>query len=241
MAMNEFIDRYRDLEGRIRHFAELEDGIYLPNIEPRGLANYIFICMEPSLGEWAKNKEDARRKVNEGFRNFVDGYNIMILHYCIRRFLCNENQRYHMTDFSKEAMLVKDAKPLQAEKYAKWYPLLEEEINLVADANARIFAVGKNVARALKNHGFYKEVIPIIHYSSIAAMHHHKFCKANEQKFEDFKHIVNPIDFLAVAKDVINDSGIPEKLCKTGFDSLRSSGIELMFNYYCSFKSVHSL
>ena len=51
--------------------AEADGNVFLPNPEPEGPVDYVLICMEPSLGRWARNAEEARVRVKEGFKNFV--------------------------------------------------------------------------------------------------------------------------------------------------------------------------
>jgi hypothetical protein len=98
-----FHSAYRDLEGRMKALAEADGDVFLPNPEPEGPADYLFVCMEPSLGRWARSAEEAESKVDAGFRNFLSSMEGFILHFCIRRYLCESNQRYHITDFSKGA------------------------------------------------------------------------------------------------------------------------------------------
>jgi hypothetical protein len=31
----------------------------------------VFVCMEPSLGRWARSADEAKSKVDAGFRNFL--------------------------------------------------------------------------------------------------------------------------------------------------------------------------
>lgn len=100
---------YRNLEGRMKGLAEADGHIFLPNPEPEGPVDYVLICMEPSLGRWARSPEEAKSKVDAGFRNFLFSTEVSILHFCIRHYLCKPTQRYHITDFSKGAMLVKGA------------------------------------------------------------------------------------------------------------------------------------
>ena len=124
--MDDFKQAYNELEILMGEFAKSNGEIYVPNIVPHSPVDYIFICMEPSLGEWAKSPEDAKNKLEAGFRNFLDGYNTMILHYAIRNYLCKNNQGYHITDLSKGAMLVKDADDNRISRYKKWALLLIE-------------------------------------------------------------------------------------------------------------------
>ena len=51
--------------------AEADGDVFLPNPEPLGPVEYVFVCMEPSLGRWARSLDEARSKVEAGFHNFV--------------------------------------------------------------------------------------------------------------------------------------------------------------------------
>jgi hypothetical protein len=92
---------YRELEQRMKSLAETDGDIYLPNAEPDGPVDYVVICMEPSLGRWARSPDHARARVKAGFRNFLSSLEDFILHYSVRHYLCGPGQRYHMTDLSK--------------------------------------------------------------------------------------------------------------------------------------------
>ena len=81
---NAFYTDYKNLTLRMARLAERDGDVFIPNPEPVSKVDYIFVAMEPSLGGWAKSKEEALEKVNRGFRNFLDGYETMILHFCIR-------------------------------------------------------------------------------------------------------------------------------------------------------------
>src|SRR4051794_40504440 len=95
-----FRSSYRRLESDMKTRAESDGDVFLPNPEPPGPADYIFIGMEPSLGRWARSPEEARAKVDAGFRNFVFSIEDFILHFCIKQCLCESGQRYHITDLS---------------------------------------------------------------------------------------------------------------------------------------------
>ena len=94
---------YVSLEQRMKALAESEGHVYLPNSEPTIPVDYVLICMEPSLGHWARSTAEAQAKVASGFRNFLVGIEPMLLHFSVRRFLCEQGQHYHLTDFSKWA------------------------------------------------------------------------------------------------------------------------------------------
>jgi hypothetical protein len=97
---------YRELEARMKILAEADGDVFLPNPEPLGPVEYVFVCMEPSLGRWARSADEARSKVEAGFRNFLSSIEDFLLHFCIQQYLCAPTQRYHITDLSKGAMLV---------------------------------------------------------------------------------------------------------------------------------------
>ena len=115
---------YRQLEEQMRKLAKADGDVYLPNVEPLHPVDFIFICLEPSLGRWAKTREEANSKISSGFRNFIDSIDDMILHHSIRTYLCREDQSYHLTDVSKGAMLVEKANMDRKLRYAKWHDLL---------------------------------------------------------------------------------------------------------------------
>src|SRR5260221_8055280 len=122
---------YLDLERQMKALAEADGDVYLPNPEPTARVDYILVGMEPSLGHWARSVEDARARVASGFRNFLTDIEPMLLHFSVRRFLCEKGQRYHITDFSKGAMVVEHAGAARASRYDRWYELLREEIDLI--------------------------------------------------------------------------------------------------------------
>jgi len=115
-----FSGAYRELEDLMTALEEADGDVYLPNAEPEGPVDYVLICMEPSLGRWAPSADDARAKVWAGFRNFLASIETAILHYCVQRYLCDATQKYHITDFSKGAMLVQRAGTKRAERYDRW-------------------------------------------------------------------------------------------------------------------------
>ena len=51
--------KYEYLEQLFRNEAEKEGSVYVPNIWPDKPVDYVFIAMEPSLGNWANNNAEA--------------------------------------------------------------------------------------------------------------------------------------------------------------------------------------
>ncbi len=227
--------------------AEADGDVFLPNPEPEGPVDYVFICMEPSLGRWARSKEKAKSKVDVGFRNFLFSTETSILHFCIRRYLCESTQRYHITDFSKGAMLVKGADRERTQRYDGWYPLLQEEINLVATSDAAIFAVGKVVSQNLERLCFQRPFTPIIHYSALAAgARSAEIARLRqEDAFEAFRGSVSIQDVADTAGAVLREAHVPTKMYDEALSGLLKSQLstsrqQLIFIYKLAFESIRA-
>jgi len=230
---------YYDLERRMGALAKQDEGVYLPNCKPEEKVNHVMICMEPSLGRWAGL--DPHQRIKDGFRNFLPSDDVAILHFCVRRYLCRSGERYHITDVSKRAMLVKEAGGDRQRRYCQWFPLLQEEIDLIAIPNANIVAVGREVAQFLsqKRPGFRR----IIHYSPLAGRARLNGIKAHEAAFEAFKHSVCHEDLVAVAKEAmksmqVRDNIQDETLSRLYKFELTDSRKMLMLNYKLAFDAM---
>jgi hypothetical protein len=241
--MEEKIRRaYRDLEQRMKTLAESDNHVYLPNPEPTARVNYILICMEPSRN-WARSAEDARARIASGFRNFLVGIEPMLLHLSVRRFLCEKGQQYHITDFSKGAMFVKDAGAARADRYDRWYAVLQEEIDLIAAPDARVIAVGKAVAEHLRRREFPREVTPVIHYSPRAGRARTARLHGHEDRFREFESSISSEDLLATAQEVLDESGVTPEIYKEAFtrvarSQLSESRRKLVYCYKLDFEAM---
>jgi len=241
--MSYFKKEYSDIECQMKHLADKNGDIYLPNPEPIKPVDYILICMEPSLGGWAHSKEEAKLKIDQGFRNFLAGFDPMLLHYSVRKYLCEGTQTYHITDFSKGAMLVDDAKINRAKRYEDWYKLLEEEVKLLEKPETKIIAVGKEVCRNLKLNKFPKPIETVIHYSPLAGRARSLRVAGYEDQFKDFKQNISHADVLAIAQEVIGNSGVPLQIKDDALSiiekgKLTESRLKLLFSYKLEFEGM---
>jgi hypothetical protein len=201
--------------------------------------------MEPSLGWWARSPGEARSKVEAGYRNFLFSIEDFILHFCIRRYLCGEEERYHITDLSKGAMLVARAGLARVERYDRWYGLLQEEIDLVATLNPGIVAVGNVVARHLERRRFARPFTRIIHYSGQAGPARSAGITGRKDSFKEFIGSVSLADLVTVAGHVLETARVPaeirdETLLRLARSSLTTSRQELIFNYKLAFESMRA-
>lgn len=225
----------------MKALAEDDGDVYLPNPEPVAPVDYVFICMEPSLGRWADHVDQLKDRVDAGSRNFVSSIEDFLLHYSIRHYLCGHDQRYHITDISKGAMLVERADIARTERYDRWYELLLQEIDLVAKPEAGIFAVGNAVADNLTRRRFSRPFTRVIHYSGQAARARADGIVGHEDAFEHFKNTVSLGDVLGTAQEVLDASVPPhfrdETLAQLAGRQLSESRKKLIFNYKLAFQA----
>lgn len=239
----DFAAAYRELEGRMKLRAEADGDVFLPNPQPLEPVHHILICMEPSLGAWARSVEQAQLRVQNGFRNFLASTETMILHFCASHFLCLPGQLYHITDFSKGAMLVKNAGKARADRYSRWYPLLLEEIELLARSDCKFVAVGKAVYDQLKEHGFQRPLITVLHYSGQAAASRVRAIAGQEESFDLFKNSISMQDLVQTAHQVLDLAQVPELIRgpiiqQLQQSTLTASRLQLMFHYKMAFEKA---
>ena len=237
---NGFRASYRKLEARMQAQADADQSVFLPNPEPQGPVDHVFICMEPSLGRWARSPEEAKARVAAGFRNFISDIDTLILHFCISEYLCEPGERYYITDLSKGAMLVKHAGAERTVRYDRWYALLIEELNLVTKQGAGIFALGHPVARHLARRGFPWPFTRLIHYSGLAAPARAAGIIGHEEEFGRFRGSVALERVLATARQAL-DGFVPahlleESLAQAARTQLSQSRQQLMFIYKRAFE-----
>jgi hypothetical protein len=238
-----FNAKYGDLEERMRALAEADGDVFLPNSAPSEPVNLVFICMEPSLGAWARSRAEEEAKVAAGFRNFHHSVEDFLMHFAIRRYLLEPGESYHLTDVSKGAMIVARTGRARRERYARWYELLREELDLVASGNARIFAVGGAVESFLRQQAFPRALTRILHFSGVAARARAEGIVGQEAAFEHFCPTVDLGDVITVADAVLARSRIPEPfrseaLARVSGARLTLSRKQLLFNYKLAFGAV---
>jgi len=94
-----FRETYRSIESRMRNLAEADGDVYVPNPEPSGPVNNVFICMEPSLG--GGSPEKVRAEVEAGARNFVNSVEDFLLHWACLEPGSSHRGRWTVPAFSR--------------------------------------------------------------------------------------------------------------------------------------------
>ena len=225
--------------------AEADGDVFVPNLTPRDPVEHVFICMEPSLGRWAKSVDEGRARVADGMRNFLGSIEDQILHYSSRHYLCAVDERCFVTDLSKGAMLVKDADVDRTTRYDRWYALLLEELDLVARPGATILAVGTAVAKHLERRRFPRPFSTILHYSGQAAKARQNAVVGLAVELEQLKRDVPHEKIVESAIKVLEESGVPESERSTTLRMLQRSKMthsryQLLLAYKIAFEATRS-
>ena len=235
-----FAEQYKALEGRFRTQAGAEGSVFLPNVPPAVPVDFVFIAMEPSLQSWSTSPGDARARIAAGFMNFLFSMEDFILHFCVRSYLCGQGETYYLTDLTKGAMPVTRAQKNRRERYDLWYPLLLEELAIVAKPSARIYTVGGQVQCYLRRKGFGWHTVRLLHYSGQAARYRERAVQGREREFARFAQTLRHEAVLAMAEKVMVEAGLPSEmvgktLARLGRCKLTDSRKKLIFTYYAEF------
>lgn len=239
MSDNSFQDRYQGLEEQMRTLAEKAGDVFVPSPKPEGPVQYVFICMEPSLG--GRSARELQTRIEAGARNFLNSVEDFVLHFCARRYLCGPGERYHVTDVSKGAMPVSRADANRRGRYNRWYSLLQKEIELVTTSSARCFAVGRSVEEFLEKQDFRWPLRYLLHYSPQAARARSEGIEGYEERFRSFRETVSLQDVVGAARRALEESGIPLEFRNEALTRLKEKGLtpsrkKLIFNYKLAFE-----
>ncbi len=177
---------------------------YLRNFVPKAPADFVLIAMEPSGG--ASSDADSPIKLGANARNFAYSVEDFILHFCVKNYLCAGAETYHLTDLSKGMLPVEEAKGSSKKRWNRWYPLLEEELELVAKPCAPIIAIGGQVEGFLKKKGTPNFAGRVLHYSGSAIGHRkHTPCQ-HPDLYKEFAPTVSFCDIKKTVKEVFSPS-----------------------------------
>jgi hypothetical protein len=215
---------------------------YLPNLVPLEKSKYIFVTMEPSVGRWARTEAEAAKMLARGFRNFLWSVEDFLFHYSISTYLDNS---YYITDISKLAMKVTDARTMRTDIYPLWEEHLFKEISLFGVKKVVVFFVGREVETFLSSKLLQHDSFRIIHYSPIAASARRRLPDQYPDEYRTFvnKELPNKKKIVENAKRLLEASGMDESLVTSIGDRIaRSENLlsdsrrRLLFSYFKSFE-----
>jgi hypothetical protein len=240
-----FAAQIRDLEDRFSARAAADGDVYLPNFTPLEPVDAVLIGMEPSLGRWARTAEEARQKVDAGFRNFMWSPEDFILHHAARRSLCSPGWTYNITDISKGAMLVQKAPIDRRARYARWGDLLDEELRLIAKPGAHLIAIGQDVRDFLIRRGLGRNVTSIVHYSPLASAARNAEVLGREAAFREFSANLSIQDLIEVAGELMRGNSVPATVSADAIGRLRKATFsesrkKLAFIYSTVFSQIRT-
>ena len=245
-----FGERYGSLEEKFRKQIDEDNdrsgvgSCFLPNIAPDGPVDYVLIAMEPSFGGGSGEQPPGDEHSPKNFSGSLQDF---ILHFCIKEYLCKGERSYYLTDLSKGAMPVRLAETDRQRRYETWFPLLCEELNLVAQTNAKIVAIGNEVDGFLRRQNLPRSLAgKIIHYSHKAAGFWRRMPGLYPERFEEFLATACWADMERTIKRVMTDGQMGSAAIKDTLGRLRGgSGLTeprkmLMFTYMMQFESILS-
>ena len=218
---------------------------FVRNIEPQGPVDFVLVAMEPSTGVKLK-KDEYPEESRQIERNFCWSTEDFILHFCIREYLCQAGQTYHLTDLSKGGMAVKKAKENPRPKYERWYPLLKKELQLVEKpGETRIIAIGNVVRDFLRDKHLCKNLETILHYAPTAAGHRNRKIQPWKESLPKFREQFDRSAFEESVVDVLKEakmeSYIGHRLKVPGSKSkLTQSRMKLIFYYKNRFEELRT-
>ncbi len=236
-----FEERYRALELKFKDRIQIdnqtllkdypEKSYYLPNVEPKGPVDFVLVAMEPS----GTGQADGPSNVP---RNFMASYEDFLMQFCLRKYLCRAGQSCHVTDVAKGGMPTAQAKETRKERWAVWYPLLEEELRLVSMRDAKIIALGRTVERFLINKKTPGLFGSIPHFSTQASLARTIAPQLLPKEYEEFSGKMDIGQIIRTAKELMQGKEFDEyrdSILKKFPQEMTESGKELMFTYHCLF------
>ena len=215
----------------------------LSNFVPRAKADFVLIGMEPSLGKGGEHDDSTCECIYKGWKNFAHSVRDYVLHFCVRRYLCRGSGTYHLTDLSKAQLSVKQAEKDRWAKWKRWYPLLEEELALVANSGAPVISMGKQVEQFLKAKRLTNHKGSIVHYSPSAGKAQKREAEQQPKAYEAFRGTVGFQDIEATVREVLRDEpnapSIEEKLKELRLSrSFTEHTKKLVFSYKVCFERL---
>ena len=245
-----FQQRYAALEDKFRAQIKqdnewfeskgMQRSYYLPNIEPKGLVDFVLVGMEPS-GSADESDPSLCREKPVCPRNFSCSIEDFILHFCIRKYLCADKQIYHITDVAKGGMPTQQARKTSGWRWEQWYPLLSQELKLVAEHGTPVIAVGKRVGDFLKGKKTPGYKGSLLHFSNNANIARTIAPQLLCEQYKEFSTTLRWDDVVQNASDVLKCEEFGKWRSQT-LQRLKRGESEsrkmLMFTYKCQFAAI---
>ncbi len=237
---DEFIEQVRKDNEGLEEDA-LNRSVFLPNLAPQGPVDFVLVAMEPSTGGGAGEIQQGDAFSPKNFTGSVEDF---ILHFCAREYLCAGGKSYYLTDLSKGAMRTREARDQRQERYQEWYPLLKDELRLVARPEAPVIAIGNDPHAFLIRRDIEPRLKgPILHYSQQAAGARERIPSTHRDRYSNFAMEVSWGDIEETVRQVMGASELQDYIEGTldrlsRGQKLTESRKKLMFTYKVQFEGI---
>ena len=237
-SQQHFKERYDAQQGKWRLLAKGHGHQYLNYLPPRGSVDFVLVGKMTSIGE-----KDAEEVPPGEFPAIDPPFNLygsmgdLILNYGAHRHLCRPGETYYLTDLGKCAIPPSKAKgKREKEEFTTWYPLLLEELELVAKPTATVIPVGKATGNFLKNQPNFKYRLtePILHWSTAVIAAAQMASSLFPQEWDQFHRATRSEDLIKSTGEVFRQAGLNkymgtvERRIKKEFTDVRK---HYMFTY----------
>ena len=234
-----FSEQYANLQSQWRQLATDRGRQYLRYLAPQGPADFVLVGKMTSISE-----KDAAETPPGKFPDVpCPGYNLLlsmgdlILNYGARRHLCGPGERYYLTDLGKGAVPPKQAKgTVENKEFTAWYPMLLDELELVAKPAATVIPIGSAAGNFLKAQcDFpYHLTTPILHWSTAAVAAAKMAASFFPSEWEKYQRSTSWENLRASTEEILEEAGLGDQMdCvhRRFKDKFREFHAHYMFTY----------
>lgn len=241
-SQDSFREQYENLQSQWRQLAIDRGRQYLKYLAPRAPVDFVLVGKMTSISE-----KDAA-EISPGNFPAVNppGYNLLlsigdlILNYGAHRHLCQPGERYYLTDLGKGAVPPKHAKgKIQKEEFTAWYPMLLDELKLVAKLDATVIPVSSATGSFLKEQkkqgNFpYRLTTPILHWSTAAVSAAKMAASFFPHEWDEYRRSTSWEDLRASTEEIFSEAGLDQHIDdvhRCFKDKFREFHAHYMFTY----------
>ena len=234
-----FREQYENLQSQWRQLAKDRGHQYLKYLGPRAPVDFVLVAKMTSIGE----QDAADIPPGEFPKIAPPGYNLLtsmgdlILNYGARRHLCQPGEKYYLTDLGKCAIPPKFVKgKIQKEEFTAWYPMLLDELKLVAKPDATVVPVGSATGDFLKAQpNFpYRLTTPILHWSTAAVSAAKMAGSLFPREWDEYRRSTSWEDLRTSTEEIFIEAGLDQHMGavhRRFKDKFREFHAHYMFTY----------
>ena len=234
-----FREKYDALQHQWRKRAKDHGHHYLKYVAPRDPADFVLVAKMTSIGEKgvAETEPGCYPAIDPPHFNLHVSLGDLILNYGAHRHLCKPGETYYLTDLGKCAIPPGRAKgKLQDNEFHDWYPILLEELKLVAKPNATVVPVGGATGNFLKGQPDFPYPLaePVLHWSSAAIVAAKMASSLFPDEWKEFLEATNWEDLRSSTEEIFREAGLAQHMDdidRRYKERFRETQIHLMFTY----------